>query len=447
MAAKTLSNLGILFTERRDFYLRPNVVKELWTDITPFTTILANKGEVKVSDTDYKLFEHRSGFIHQELMLNDATPAVWTDVGGVGGPGSTTTQIVDGIVGLSGAIDSYMLGLEVEIFADAAGKANYATHKGVAVITAVDAGAGTITLKALGNPYAADNLCTVPLDDDHFYVIGNIQGVGTEAPEAYSDELEVVFNSPQIFKTAVEVDGDLYEAALRGYSNELARLRLEKNKEHKLQIERALLFGVRMGGTGLVGGDSHQYGHTTNAAGKSLRSTMGVISAINRYGTASGDKQNKFTVDGNYAFSNFVDDCEKVFQYIPTSGEKIAFCGPTALSYWSKVDAAAGFATKSGFSVQLARMERDSMGYNFRRLETPHGVIRLVPAPVLRGPYARTMVVVDQDDLDLTMYRADKFQANIKTENAYDGVKDNYFSDKGVAMTMIEKHSVWTITA
>lgn len=34
--AKILSGAsGVLYDDRRDFYIRPNVVKELWTDVTP----------------------------------------------------------------------------------------------------------------------------------------------------------------------------------------------------------------------------------------------------------------------------------------------------------------------------------------------------------------------------------------------------------------------------
>ena len=43
MATKNLSGSGVLFTDRRDFYISPQVVKELWTDVTPFTTIVANQ--------------------------------------------------------------------------------------------------------------------------------------------------------------------------------------------------------------------------------------------------------------------------------------------------------------------------------------------------------------------------------------------------------------------
>ena len=33
---KTLEASGVLYDERRDFYISPNVTKELWTDVAPY---------------------------------------------------------------------------------------------------------------------------------------------------------------------------------------------------------------------------------------------------------------------------------------------------------------------------------------------------------------------------------------------------------------------------
>jgi hypothetical protein len=39
-------------------------------------------------------------------------------------------------------------------------------------------------------------------------------------------------------------------------------------------------------------------------------------------------------------------------------------------------------------------------------------------------------------------YRPHKFATNIKTDDGYDGQKDEFFSDEGVGIQMIEKHSL-----
>ena len=57
------------------------------------------------------------------------------------------------------------------------------------------------------------------------------------------------------------------------------------------------------------------------------------------------------------------------------------------------------------------------------------------------------MLVVDEDNLFHAQYRSPMFQANIKTDNGYDGVKDQYFSDEGVGVSLIESHNLFKITA
>ena len=219
MAAKNLAASGVLYTDRRNFYLSPQVTKELWTDVAPFTTVVSNMGTVRPQDPDFKLFEHRSGWIEQKFQLNDASPNAWSSTNGA--PGETLVlDAVDGITGLDSAVSSSYLGLEVEIYADdGSGNIDSTAYQGLGLVTTIVAG-GAVTLTSLGNPENANFYCGAVADNSHFLVQGNAFGEGTEAPEAWADELSVVFNSSQIFKTPVEVTGTLYEAALRGYTNE-----------------------------------------------------------------------------------------------------------------------------------------------------------------------------------------------------------------------------------
>ena len=220
-----------------------------------------------------------------------------------------------------------------------------------------------------------------------------------------------------------------------------------------MQKERAFLFGHRYGGTNLgdnlsgSSDDAFADGGSTDAAGNLIRTTYGIVKAIEDFGTSSGDNQSVFTVDSSYAYSNFVDDMEKVFQYVPEVGVKRAFCGAGALGYWSKMAAASGMAGNSGWTVNLGDMKRDALGFNYRVLETPHGMLQLIPTPALRGDYNKYMLVVDDSNLFHAQYRAPMYQTNIKTDNAFDAVKDQYFSDEGVGISLIDSHSLFKITA
>jgi hypothetical protein len=101
----------------------------------------------------------------------------------------------------------------------------------------------------------------------------------------------------------------------------------------------------------------------------------------------------------------------------------------------------------SGWTVNLGDMKRDSLGFNYRVLETPHGMLQLIPTPALRGPYNKYMVVVSDENLFHAQYRPMVYQANIKTDNAFDGVKDQFMSDEGLGVQLVESHHLFKITA
>jgi hypothetical protein len=453
MAAKDLSASGVLFTDRRNFYIDPQVTKELWTDVTPFTTVIANKETRNVPDPVFKMFEHKQPWVKQSFHAASSE-------GGSTAEGTEGDNFdVDNIVGLP-TPDASWLGLEVEVW-----DSTETTKKGVAIVTTVT-DSDTIQVTGVGNALDVVN-------NDVFHVIGNAHGEGGYSPEAWADELKVVYNSCQIFKNPLEITGTLLEAALRGESSELARLRMQKSQEHKIQKERAFLFGKRIGGTGLGesayadgyrgsnvdetfadgGINGPAVGTIADPAGSGaglVRTTYGIIPAIEAYGnsTTTHDYQNIFTAsEASYTYANFVDDMEKVFQYVPTSGVKKAFVGAGALGYWSKMAGNSGFAGNNGWSVNLGDMKRDGLGFNYRVLETPHGMLQLIPTPALRGPYNKYMLIVDDDNLFHSQYRASMYQTNIKTDNAYDGVKDQYMSDEGIGITNINSHSLIKITA
>tara|TARA_R110002020_G_scaffold54691_9_gene152365 strand:+ start:9006 stop:10328 length:1323 start_codon:yes stop_codon:yes gene_type:complete len=434
---KNLSGSGVLFTDRRDFYISPQVVKELWTDVAPFTTVVANREQRTPTDPVFKMFEHRNPWQKQEFSA--ASNPAPLSAGNTAGAAIT----IDGISGLSSDVDNSWLGLVCQVWNEAK-----TTQRGLAIVSTIES---TTSLKVKNLNHDTNALDIA--DNDVFVVVGNAHGEGTTAPEAWSDELGVVHNSTQIFKTSLQITGTLEAAALRGESSELARLRLLKSQEHKIQKERAFLFGGSRLGTGLnvAGGATGDIafgdGNTTDTAGNTVRSTTGILEAIRRYGATSGDDQNNFTIsEATYSYNNFVDDMEKVFQYVPESGSKIAFAGRGAMSYWSKIEGAKGLAGNSGWNIQMGPTERNSLGFNYRQLETPHGVLMLVPTPVLRGADNKTMLVVSEENLFHAVYRPPVYQTNIKTDDAFDGVKDQYMSDEGVGITLLESHKRFSIT-
>jgi len=434
---KLLKGSGVLYTDRRDFYVSPQVVKELWTDVAPFTTVISNRESRKVPDPIFKMFEHRNPWVKQLFLCNSDTDNLDSD------NTTNTTVTVDGASNCS--IDDSLIGHICEVWTD-----GYGSKKGIVRVDSVTSS----TVVVVNTLWTSTGSDIALADDDIFLIIGNAQGEGTSSPEAWADELEVVWNSTQIFKTPLQITGTLLAASLRGESSELARLRAQKNQEHKMQKEKAFLFGKRVGGTGLdlqdgSSSDSFADGGVLDADGNLVRTTYGAVSAIETYGdsTSTNDYQNIFTVsEASYSYSSFVDDMEKVFQYVPEAGVKRAFVGAGALGYWSKIAGTSGMAGNSGWTVNMSDMKRDSLGFNYKILETPHGILQLIPAPALRGPYNKYMLVISEENLFHAQYRSPMYQTNIKTDNAFDGVKDQYMSDEGVGIQLIESHHLFKIT-
>lgn len=427
---------GFTWTERRDFYLDPSFTAELWEDVTPFLTLMSRKPARTVPDPDFKMFEHRAGWLDMTFLVNDATPPAWTGTSAGDTISGVTVDTPEGF-GLDG-IGDHLIGATVGIYDTTGG-----TWKGVAQVTAVTG--NDLDLVFLGSPSGASNALA---DNDIFKVMGSAFGEGSTSPEAYSDDLEIVWNSCQIHRTPLEVTGTMYhQNRLRGYPSEIARLRSDKSKEHQLKIEHTLLFGVRPGGTNMDGAGNFAT-ILTDANGKNKRFTQGMWSIVEQYGATTGDHQNKFlNIDpATFDYDTWVDYTEKVFRNLPTNGQKIAFAGGAWMSFFAKIGAN-GFMGNSGVAPQISNPYYDGrLGFFVRELYTPHGVVLLRDLPIFRGTlHNKKMIIVDEANVEKVMYRPDMFHQNIKTENGYDGQKDEYFSDMGLAVTMQEAHSIWTL--
>ena len=285
----------------------------------------------------------------------------------------------------------------------------------------------------------------------------SISAEGTVSPSAKSDELSVVWNSATIVETPVEVTGSLKHAALRGYSDELARLRLDSTKEHAMKMNNMYYHAMSPKGIGGVAYGAVAAGTTTDSSftdstitdanGKVLRTGMGIIPALQRYGisTTTNSAQNVFHVNSaTYKYDNFAKDAAKIFQYVPSAGFLQGFCDMRFLTFWSLVSQG-GFLGNSKFKVQMSLPMRDTVGLDVRELLTPAGTVRLTYDPSLANQAKGTMVIVDPAHIGQVKYRKTRMKLDVKTDDDYDGQKDNIRSDEGPWLDLLEVHSLWTL--
>lgn len=434
MATQALTGSGVQYTDRRDFYVKPKTYAELWPSVTPFTSSLM-MGNQKPKDVLYKLFEHEGPWRRQYFDNNGSSVTVGT------GNSDSSSITIDGITGLASSADDSYLGMIVECW-----DSTLKTNRGQAVITAVPS-TTTIQVRGLSG---ANSIVTV--DNDRWFVLAQVGGEGASAPEAYHDELNVVWNSVTEFRVTVEITQALRDSALRGAPDELIRLNREALHKFKIQQERQSLFGINPVGTNLAQGDTFtdSTGGTTSwrtdAEGNILRMTYGALAMVEDYGDTSGDDQSNFTLnEATFTWGDYVDISEKTFQYLPNSGFKKAYCGRGAMSIWSKA-AKVGLFGNSDWRVDISDFKKDKIGFSYKMLETPHGLLQLIPTPVMDGPRNNWMLIIDEDNIFQAVAEKNAFHQDIKTDNRPTIQKNEYSGKNGIGMELVNSHALIKFT-
>lgn len=442
MALATVKNLatggmtGIMGVDRRDPYISPNQFAELFRDETPLLWLSLKNKQTGLKDPLFKQFQYENTFMRRYIVNNGSTVTI--PAASAGAATASNAVTIDGVTGYgtTSTIDSSFVHKAFEVW-----DSTLTTLKGRVLLTD-----DTSTTTAKFKNFGTTAINTV--DNDVFIEYSNAQEDGGEAPDAIASELAVVWGQCQQFKTSIQLEGEILYAALRGDNNEFMRLVAEYTKAHKLNIEGAFLRGENPVGSNLSAGDTFtQHDAFTGDTGKVVRSTMGLITAINKYGSSSGEFQNIWSLPkASITYDDFVDMSEKLFQYGAPNDELYAVSGISAYSYWSKLTYARGKGINDNWTVQFAPQGRDSFGMKVRALTTPNGDLKLTKSDALKYEYANKMVVVDDRYINYMEYRPTKYMADIKKDNAYDGRKDMIFNDAGLGLTHIKTHALISLT-
>jgi len=430
------SSSAVLYTDRRDFYIQPQVVKKRYPNVAPFLTAVSNWNQtVQPKDPQFKMFQYTSQWVKQYFHVTTGA-TVGADNGA-----DTIAITVTGAVGMPATFTNHLVGLKLAVHAVDANDKPTGVQKGVVVVTVFNS-TTSIDVKTLGGAVTIAST-------DVLVVIGSAFGESSEAANPSHNELEVRWNQTGIHKTSFQLSKTLMEAQLRGESNEYNRMKEIKGQEHMIQKERDLLFSQSTIGIG-ESGDTFGDGGVTDADGNTIRSTYGAFAAVLNYGTssASSDDQNLFPIiETTYTYSNWVDDCEKIFDESP-DGVLPMFVGNKLLSYFNKIEGSSGNGVtgKSKWTVNFPKMNAEragSLGFNIREWESPHGIIQFVRTPVFtKSAYNGYGFAVDPTNVSHVVYRKPEYQQNIKTDNAPDYQKNQYFSDEGICLTNLYNHNI-----
>ena len=252
-AAATSAGVGQA-PDRRRLYDFSDRVAELAPEESPFFVYLSQVAKSPTDDSVFRFLENRSkiDWTSRNFLL-----AAAVNGGSAVSAGSSYAFSVDTTGGAS--VDWLIKGMvfAVSTVDSTAGYAQTLVRVDSAV---TDAGStSSFTGKIIDVSNANVSGYNVLADNDAAQVVGTAFAEGSASPDTFSSEIEDDYGYTQIFKTACELSNTAIATRYRGYANEFERIWATKLREHKVDIERAMLFGqkARTGGIqyteGIVG--------------------------------------------------------------------------------------------------------------------------------------------------------------------------------------------------
>ena len=413
-------------------------VADLAPEESPFFVYLSKVGKVPTSDSQFRFLEDRTkiAMTNRSFKVDGAqTLAV---------PGGTTSVLVDD----GGAAVSWLIkGMVVEF----AQNVNLTGGTDTESITRATARVESVTQNAADTSIVCTTIAatagaaTTTLDDDaDAVVIGTSFAEGSGAPDVFSQELDNDYGFTQIFKTACEMSNTARATQFRGYSDEWQRIWNLKLREHKIDIERAMLFGMRGSQSGI------QY-------------TEGIVGHILQNGTNSGAGSIGSYVEGapylggwSLAEMNY-DALLGAFEvmYDPARGgssSKLCLASLPVISHFNKIGGFAEGSLTATLSQYNFEASKGVFGHKVMKIETVHGDTTIVKEPLFRNNSSGLMAFVDLDHVSYRplvgngINRDTSITTNVQQADE-DLRKDMILTEAGLEVSLPETHAVINLEA
>ena len=415
-------------------------VADLAPEESPFFVYLSKVAKVPTDDPQFRFLEDRTkvsmtdrGFL---LAGSHSIPAA----------GSSLTYSVDTSGGAS--VDWLVKGM---VFAVDYTENNSPETIIVRVETApTDAGA---TSTFTGRTISAIDGAETGADNAKCQVIGTSYAEGTGAPDVFSEELDNDFGYTQIFKTACEMSNTARATHYRGYADEFQRIWNLKLREHKVDIERAMLFGQRASQNGI------QY--TEGICGHVIKNGTSVVNdAALSY--SSGAPYFRSSTAAELTYDRILSDFEVV--YDPARGgtdSKLALASMPVLSFFNKLGKDSFLHTSMAYNSNEALANDDvpnqsalrynmaekqgSYGHRILSVDTIHGTMNLVKEPLFRQFASGFLMMVNLDHVAYRplvgngVNRDTQIQTNVQSADE-DLRKDMIITEAGLEVSLPETH-------
>ena len=414
------ANLGT-----RRLYDFSDRVADLSPEESPFFVYLSKVGKVPTSDSQFRFLEDRT-----KIAMTDRSFVISTDLAAASVGAIVTATI-------SAAQPWLIKGMviSVESLTGNSGAPNHANAR----IEAVNSST-SIDIKWLTNPGSDAN----PVASAKATVIGTAFGEGSGAPDVFSQELDNDYGFTQIFKTACEMSNTARATVYRGYSDEWQRIWNLKLREHKVDIERAMLFGQRATSGGVQYTDGIAGHIMANGQSQTIEDSEQLV-------YTEGQAYLKTVEAGSLSYDTLLKDLEVVFD--PARGgssAKLALCSLPVISLFNKLGDGVGFIgdTINGGARYNFDASQGSFGHKVMKVETVHGDLSLVKEPLFRGMSGEFMCMVDLDHVSYRplvgngMNRDTSITTNVQQADE-DLRKDMILTEAGLEVSLPETHALF----
>ena len=283
-------------------------------------------------------------------------------------------------------------------------------------------------------------------DDDVAQIIGSSFEEGSGSPDVFSSELEDDFGYTQIFKTAAEMTNTAYATRYRGYAEEWNRIWATKLREHKIDIERAMLFGqrARVGGVQYTEG---LVGHIVKNVNPSAANAA--------FSYTSGSAYYRTVAQAEMTYDRLLSDLEVIFD--PARGgmsEKLVLCSLPVITFFNKLGDGAFLDASIGHSNGPYRINFDSregsFGHSIMVIDTIHGTLNLVKEPLFRGIASGFMLMADMTQLAYRPLIGNGINRDTQVMTNVQGAdedlrKDMILTEAGLEVTLPESHALFNL--
>lgn len=440
-AAATSAGVGQA-PDRRRLYDFSDRVAELAPEESPFFVYLSQVAKNPTDDSVFRFLENRSKI---DWTSRNFKLAAAVNGGSAVSAGTNYAFVVDAD---SASVDWLIKGMVFAVNTTTGAETDGYAQTLVRVESGVDTSGNTSTFtgKIIDVSNANVSGYNVLADNDNCQVVGTAFAEGSASPDVWSGEIEDDYGYTQIFKTACELSNTAIATRYRGYANEFERIWATKLREHKVDIERAMLFGqkARVGGIQYTEG---LVGHIVKNANPTTDNSA--------FSYSSGAPYYRSVAQDELTYDRLLGDLEVIFDPARGgSGDRLVLASLPVITFFNKLGDGAFMDASLGYQYSPSRLNfeerQGQFGHKIMTIDTVHGTMHLVKEPLFRGQASGMMLMADMSKCHYRplvgngLNRDTHIISNVQNSDE-DLRKDMIVTEAGLEITLPECHALYEV--